>query len=424
MLVKTVKYKNGLTLVLKNCRNNLISAIAVFIKVGSINETTFQSGLSHFLEHLMFKGSNNYLGNSMSRNVENMGGCINAVTTKGYTMYYISAQKNKIEKCIEMLADTIQNPLFSQDEIDKEKKVVIEEIKRYLDNPESMLYEKFYNTIYTKSTLKNSVIGKSQIIANISRKELYNYYKTYYVPGNIIVVAVGNFNEIKVKKLVGETFGKFYEQSLPIEPLIVENIHNGEDIIEYGNVEIGYMLSGFLGPNLSETDMYIADIAVNILGEGRTSKLYKFLYEKKHLVFSIDAFFMIERGTGNVCIMSLFDPKNIEEVKNEIKNQIQGIIENGVTQKELNRAKLSIKMNLSLSFETSIDIAERLGYWYLMGNPSFVTKYVQKLEKITIEDIIHFFKKYYSSKLISNIALLPKLDIYNNEIYSEKKNDK
>ncbi|MDR3274473.1 MAG: insulinase family protein [Endomicrobium sp.] len=403
-----MKYENGLTLVLKNDKNSLVASVVVFVRTGSVDEKPSQAGLSHFLEHLMFKGSKNYPGDLMSRNVENIGGYINAATVKEYTMYYISIQKDGVEECIKMLADTMQNPLFPQDEVDRERKVVIEEIQRYFDNPGNVLYGKFNETIYTKSALKNSVIGKSQVIASVSCREIYDYYKTHYVPGNMVVVVSGNFNETRVKKLIGETFGQFIKRPVPPEPLLVEDIHDGKDIVEYENVEIGYMLTGFLGPDLNGEDIYVANLAADVLGGGKSSRLYRYLYEEKHLVFSIGSSFMAEKGTGNVYIMSVFNPQNMKKIKDEIKNQIQNITDNGITQEELNRAKLSLKTSFNFSLETSIDIAENLGYWYLMGNPAFAAEYMRKLDKMTAGDVNNFFKKYYLSKIVSNVALLPK----------------
>jgi zinc protease len=402
-----VKYENRLTSVLINDKNSLTAAAIVFVRAGSVDEKPSQSGLSHFLEHLMFKGSKNYRGDLMSRNVENMGGYINAATAKEFTMYYINIQKDGLEESIKMLADAMQNPLFPQDEIDRERKVVIEEIQRHSDNPAAVIYEKFYETIYAESALKNSIIGTSQIITNVSREEIYSYYKTHYIPAKMIVVISGNFDETAVEKLIGETFGKFEEQSTSPDPMLFEKNHDGKDIIEYGKVETGYMLTGFLGPAINEEDIYAADMAVNILGGGKSSRLYKAMYERKHLVYSTASYFMTEKGTGNICIMSVFDSKNLKKIKDEIKKQIEDIIDGGIAEEELNRAKLSIKTSWNFSLETPFDIADNIGYWHLMGSPEFVTEYIKKIESMTIGDIVGFFKKYYSPATISNIALLP-----------------
>ncbi len=159
----------------------------------------------------------------MNRNVENMGGYINAATAKEFTMYYINIQKDGLEESIKMLADTMQNPSFPQYEIDRERKVVTEEIQRHSDNPVAVIYEKFYKTLYAESALKNSIIGIPQVVANVSREEIYSYYKTHYIPEKMIVVISGNFDETSVAKLIDETFGKFEEQSAPPDPMLFEN---------------------------------------------------------------------------------------------------------------------------------------------------------------------------------------------------------
>jgi predicted Zn-dependent peptidase len=405
--VKTVKYKNGLTSVLINDKNSLTAAVIVFVRVGSVDEKPYQSGLSHFLEHLMFKGSKNYIGDLMNRNVENMGGYINAATAKEFTMYYINIQKNGLEESIKMLADTMQNPSFPQDEIDRERKIVIEEIQKHSDNPAAVIYEKFYETLYVKSALRNSVIGIPQVVTNVSREEICGYYKTHYIPAKMVVVVSGNFDEASVEKLIGETFGKFDEQSASPDPMLFEKIHDGKDIIEYGKVEMGYMLTGFLGPAINERDIYTADTAVNILGGGKSSRLYRSMHEKKHLVYSTASCFMAEKGTGNICIMSVFDSKNFKKIKDEIKKQIEDIIDDGIAGEELNMAKISIKTSWNFSTETPFGIADNIGYWHLMGNPEFEAEYIKKIESVTVGDIVGFFKKYYSPTTVSNVALLP-----------------
>jgi predicted Zn-dependent peptidase len=403
-----VKYANGLTSILINDKNSLATSVIVFVRVGSVDEGSSQAGLSHFLEHLMFKGSKNYPGDLMARNVENMGGYINAMTSKEFTMYYINIQKDGLEESIKMLADTVCNPLFPHDEINMERKVVTEEIQRHLDTPICVLYDKFYETLYMQSALKNSIIGSAEVIANVSRDEIYGYHKTHYIPEKMIVAVSGNFDETKIKKLLDETFGKFAKQPVPAEPIFVEKTHNGKDIVEYGKVETGYMLTGFLGPEGNVDDIYVADLAASILGGGKSSRLYRSLYDDKHLVYSISASYSKEKGTGSIYISSTFASKNLKAIKDEIKNQIEGIINNDILEEELARAKLTIKTNWAFSNETPCNIAINNGLWQLMDSLGSVNEYIGKIAKITTCDVIKFFKKYYLPETISNLALLPK----------------
>ena len=405
--VKKVKYDNGLVTILKSDKNTLAASVAVYVRAGSVDENPEQAGLSHFLEHLMFKGSKNYPGDELSRKVENMGGYINAATSKEYTMYYIDIQKDGVEEAVKMLADTMQNPLFPQDEIDRERKVVIEEIQRHSDNPVSILYETFFETIYEKSALKNSIIGNAKVISSVSREEIYSYYARHYVPGKMTVVISGNFDEDKIRKTAAETFGKFEPKVLPEEPDMLENVHKAKETVKKDKVETGYAIFGFLGPDMNSDDIFCSDIAYEILGGGKSSRLYRVLKEEKHLVYSIGASFMTVKGTGALFITAVFDPKNYEEIKKEINIQIQNIVSGGVSEDELRRAKLSIKTDWSFTFEKPFDIGFVYGYWQLMGKPEAVEEYITKTAKLTIEDVRGFFKKYYAEDKVTVTALLP-----------------
>ncbi|MDR1086908.1 MAG: insulinase family protein [Endomicrobium sp.] len=304
-----MKYDSGLTSILINNKNSMTASAIVFVRVGSVDESPSHAGVSRFIEHLLFKGSKNYPGDAFSKNIENFGVEINAATSKEFTMYYINMQKDFVEESLRMLADAIQNPLFPEDEISKERKVVIEEIQRHMDNPDAVLYEKFYKTIYKKSPLKNSIIGKAEVIANITHKEICEYYKLHYVPEKMIAVVSGGFDNDKTAKIIGDTFGKFKSQPIPEEPILKEDAHAGEHIIEYGKIEAGYMFSGFLASDIDAQDVYVADLASGILGGGKSSRLYKSLYGKRHLVYAIDSTFSVEKGTGNIYITSVFEPK-------------------------------------------------------------------------------------------------------------------
>jgi predicted Zn-dependent peptidase len=404
-----MKHDNGLTSIFIDDKNSLTASVVVFVRVGSVNEKPSQAGLSHFIEHLMFKGSKNYPGDTFSKNVENFGGEINAATSREFTMYYINMQKDFVEESLNMLADTIENPLFPKNEIDKERKVVIEEIQRHFDNPGSVLYEKFYETIYKTSALKNSVIGTSEVVASVTPEEIYKYYKTHYVPENMVVVVSGSFDKEKVDIVLKDTFGKLKKQPVPSGPLLKEKNRAGKDITQYGKVEVGYMLSGFLASDIDDEDVYTADLAADILGGGKSSRLYKSLYEKQHLVYAIDSTFSVEKGAGNVYIASVFEPKNLKAIKEEIEKQIEDIVNNGIDEEELNRSKLLLKTDWQFSNETPYDIADKVGYFSLIGNPEYVLNYLSRLKSLTIEDVIKFFKKYYSKDTISHVVLLPEV---------------
>jgi zinc protease len=403
-----VKYENGLRAVLLHNEDSLVSSINVFINVGSVNETPSQAGLSHFIEHLMFKGSKNYQGDLFSRNVENMGGYINAATSKEYTVYYVNIQKNGVEESIKMLADAMENPMFPQDEIDRERKVVIEEIQRHLDNPMSMLYEKFFETIYLQSELKNSVIGTAEVIGNISRDEIYSYYSSHYIPQKMTVVISGNFDKQKVRKLLDETFKNFQSKEIPPVPNLIEPPSKGRNIVLKENVEVSYLIGGFLGPVIDSDDIFAADLAMAVLGGGKSSRLNRVLKEEKRLVYSISSSFYTLKGTGVFFISAVFDEKNLQSIKEEIHKQIKDIIDNGITKEELDRAKVISKTDWAFGHETPSEIAQNVGYWTLVGRPEVAKNYLERIASLNVDDIKEVLRKYYVEDNYSSVALTPK----------------
>ncbi|MCL1972654.1 MAG: insulinase family protein [Endomicrobia bacterium] len=404
---KRVKYDNGLTSIFRNDKNSMAASVAVYVRVGAVDEKPEQAGLSHFLEHLMFKGSKNYPGDELSRRVENMGGYINAATSSEYTMYYIDVQRDGVEEAVKMLADTMQNPLFPADDVDRERKVVIEEIQRYFDNPHAVLGEIFSANLYRQSALRNSVIGNEKVISSIPRDEIYNYFRTHYIPQKMTVVVSGNFDKSAIEKLVAKTFGNFEVRPSPQEPLLFEEAQPGEAIVKKGKVEVGYMFFGFLGPDASSDDIFAADLAMHALGGGKSSRLYRVLKEEKQLVYSIGSSFQTMKGTGAVFISAVFDPANYEKVKDEINVQIQNMLDNGISEEELERANVSMRTAWSFSFEKPFNIGYAYGIWQLMGRPEIAEQYLSKMNALKIIDAQNFLKKYYSRENVVSAALLP-----------------
>jgi predicted Zn-dependent peptidase len=406
--VEKMTYENGLqTIVEKDASSPLVS-VAVFVRVGAVDETPQVSGLSHFIEHLIFKGSKNFPGDTLSRNVENMGGYINAATSKEYTCYYINTQKNALEETVKMLADVTQNPNFPPEEIEKERKVVLEEIQRHFDDPQSVLYEQFTQTLYKKSAYRKDIIGTAKVIKSVTRDEILNYFKTHYIPQKTTVVVVGDVNTAKVNKLLSRTFGKLPKGKIMPDPLIAEPLHSGTTVTKKGNVEHAYMLSGFLGPDIQSPDINTADIALYILGGSRASRLYNELREKQKLVYSVSASFMSMKGTGAAYISSVYEPKNKTKVINAVRAEIDKIIKNGVTEDEVNRAKLSLKTDWNFMLETFSERAYIMGYFNVIGAFNVFENYIASIEAVTADDVKTFFKKYGASGKTFNSVLLPK----------------
>jgi len=406
--VEFMKFPNGLNAVIKKDASVPVVSVNIWVRTGSVNENEQQAGLSHFIEHLLFKGSKNYPGDLMTRNVEKMGGIINAATSKEYTCFYIDIQKDGYLEAVKMLADTVSNPLFPEDEITQERKVVIEEIQRHLDNPQSQLFEYFMRTIYKESAYKNSIIGSENIIANISRDNIIAYFKTHYIPSNIVVSVVGDINVEETKKTIEETLGRLPKIKSPEKPVLSEPVKKGETFTVKDKTAHTYMLAGFLGPDMSSDDIYTADIALNILGSGKSSRLYRTLKEEKNLVFAVGSSYMTLRGTGAAFISAVFEQNKYDEVVKALTDEINKFAEEGPSREELNKIKTNIKSDWLFGLQTFNEQAGQFGYWQLQENLPKFENYLKNIDKVTVEDVKKFMKKYYSQDRLSKAVIFPK----------------
>ena len=408
--VKFMNFKNGLTAILKKDTSVPIVSVYIWVKTGSINENPEQAGLSHFIEHLVFKGTANYPGNTeIMENIENMGGYVNAATSKEYTCFYIDIQKDGYIQAIKMLSDMVTNPLFPENEIVPERKVVIEEIQRHKDNPHSQLFEKFMATIYKQAAYKNSVIGTEDVIANIPREEIVKYFKQHYIPSRMVIAVVGDINIKETKKVISETLGKNQNTNPDlIEPNIIEQDDKGMEVTTTDKLAHTYMLAGFLGPDMNSKDVYVADVALNILGSGKSSRLNRILKEEKQLVYSISSSFMTLNGTGSAYISAIFEKDKYEEIKKTLVEELDKFTNEGPTQEELQKIKINMKADWLFELQTVNEQASLLGYWKLFGHPEILENYLANIEKVTIDDVKNFMKKYYSNDKLSKVVVFPK----------------
>lgn len=407
--VKFMKFDNGLTAVIKKDASVPIVSVNVWVKTGSVNETTEQAGLSHFIEHLLFKGSKNYPGNIITENVEKMGGLINAATSKEYTCFYIDIQKDGYIEAIKMLSDIVTNPLFPEEEIASERKVVIEEIQRHKDNPQSQLFEHFMTTMYKESAYKNSVIGSADVVGNIPRDEIIKYFKQNYLPSKMVISVVGDINVKDTIKTIKNTLGKNDNvNGNYVKPNLLESYGQGCELIIKDNIAHCYMIAGFLGPDISSKDIYTADVALNVLGAGKSSRLNKTLKEDKQLVYSISASYMTLAGTGVSCISAVFDKAKYDEIKDCLIYELDKYAQEGPSEEELKKIKINIKSDWLFGLQTFNEQAGQLGYWKMYDRVDVFENYLKNIEKVTVQDVKDFMKKYYSKEKLSKAVIFPK----------------
>jgi zinc protease len=405
--VKKTILNNGLTVILKEDHSHPVVSVQVWVKAGSVNETEKTSGLTHFLEHLIFKGTEKYPGMEISGRVEKNGGVINAATSKEYTFFHIETSKEGLKEAVEILADMMSNAVFPEDEINKERPVVISEIKRHEDNPHAILYDKFSDLMFSRTPYRRRVLGDEKVVENVAREEIMSYYKAHYVPSNMYVSIAGDFKAGETLSLVKKTFGAQKGAAIKYDLNLEEKAVKPRSIRIKKDVEQGYLLAGFLGPVINSEEQFTADVAGTILGSGRASRLHKRIREEKQLAYHIGASFWTQRGTGVMVISSVFDPEKESELIEEIASVIKVLEEDGPSQEELNRAKQMIKSEWYFGNEVFHDKASLFAYWYLQGYPEMIGRYIKGIERVTVEDVKKFLAKYYGPYGLSLSVVVP-----------------
>ncbi len=383
--------------------------ISSWVKTGSINENDENNGISHFLEHLMFKGTINHKAGEFDRILEARGAIVNAATWKDYTFYYVTIPKGVDDKnfkdTLNLHADMMLNPVVPDNEIGapfdinspnvkekRERHVVIEEIRMRKDQPWTSVYNNLNYQMYTSHPYKRDVIGNEQIISQVTREAVLDYYKTHYTPENITTIIAGDLNPDEVIPLVIKEFDfKNRKNSVKKTYKIDSPVSSLKTVENYSQINTGFIMFGWLGPlAVNIKDNTILEMIALILGEGTSSRLYQQLIEKtQNSIFNLVStdYYSFKDG-GNFFIQANFKPEYKNEAVELIKKQIEILSQNGVNEQELKKAKKKLKASFAENSETVSDIADTIGYYMTVcNNLECVEEYVKIIDSITLDDI-------------------------------------
>ncbi len=403
------KYKNGTTALIKERKDTKAVSIQVWFGVGSVFEKDKERGLSHFLEHMLFNGTKYTKPGEIEAEIEKKGGYINAATSKDYTFYYIEIASPFWKKALTYLYYMTTAPTLSQNMVEKEKPIVLEELNRHLDNPKSKLWDRYYELAYKVSNYKYPVIGFRKTIEKFNEKLVKNYFYSHYVPSNTYIVVVGNVNKDEVLKEIDKTWGsvkgEYYRpEEVPLEP---KQTDIRTDTIRQKQITRAYVIIGWQVPPVKDKKSFVGSVLEEILFNGRTSVFYQKLRETG-LVNGIYGGYMGHRGTSQFLIYFITTPEKVDKVKTEIFKTLKEFRENGVPEEMVENAKNRIVNREVFSREEVSNEAENIGYAFsVVGNIDYelnFTKYIQDVKK---EDIDKFLKEYIKDNNYTEVKLLP-----------------
>lgn len=407
--LRVYKLPNGSKLIINRREDTQAVALHVWFRVGSAYEDYNQKGMAHFLEHMLFNGSEKYAYGEIDLIVESLGGNINAGTSKDYTFYHITIAKPYWEKALEVLYQLTQKPLLLEEMVEKEKPIVIEELRRGKDSPTNTLWEEFEKLIYKVSSYRHPIIGYEETIQRFNRDMLTEFYRNFYQPQNMYLVVVGDVEPEEVYKRVNETFGK--EEGRPVKrPQILpepQQLESRERIIEDPRVEKTYWLVGWRVPPIGTKEYYSLVVLDQILGSGRTSLFYRELREKG-LVYSISTGDFGRPRDNVFFVYATLDEERLDQVRNKVFELMKSLKES-LTEEELQKAKERVINGEIFSLERVERDAFYIGYSItVVGLLDYYKYFENNIRSVRREDVLRVLEKYILNKPYNQIVMKPK----------------
>src|SRR3989449_76271 len=402
---------NGLTIIVQEDRSAPVASVQAWCATGSIDEDQhLGAGLSHILEHMLFKGTKTRSTNQIAQKIQDVGGYINAYTSFDRTVFWIDVPKDGVPTALDILADAMMNSTLPPEEYQKEQEVIRREFAMGMDDPDRMTGLLLFATAYQRHPYRFPVIGELEIYNQLTQEQVVQYYKTRYVPNNLTFIVVGDVDAEKVRQQLTELFKSYPEKSLkpvfiPAEPpqLGRREVHQ-EFATELAHLSLAWHI-----PEVTNPDVPALDLLSTILGDGRSSRLYRRVREEAGLAFSISAFSYTPGDPGLFGIDATLDPKKREAAEQLALRIVDEVKHAGVTAEELTKAKkISLSHHLG-ALTTMRGQASDIGSnWFLTRNLNFSRDYLDVVQKVTLDDIKRVAATYLTKNNLTVTSLNPK----------------
>lgn len=385
------------------------ASIIVWVKTGSRYEPEDLNGISHLIEHMVFKGSrkrDNALKISLA--IEEVGGKINAFTSEEYTGFYVKVPADHIELGFDVLSDMVYHPLLREEDLVKEKRVVLEEIKRYYDIPEEWVETLLIKAIWGDHPLGRDILGTVESVSGIKKEDIINFMDKFYTPSNITVSIAGKIDFEDISSLSRKYFCEDRD-GIPSKFLEAEGVIQGDKfIVEHRDISQTHLSMAFLSFPRSDERRYALSLLSIILGSGMSSRLFQILREEKGVVYDISTYPAYFSDVGVFKISAGIDPKRTEEAISSILEELEKM-KRFDSEEELKKAKEYYKGSFLISLEDSLTQSSFIGKWTMLeGEPPDIKEFINKTEKVSIDDIREIADTIFTFDKEAASLILPK----------------
>ena len=378
---------NGLRVVGEKLSHVRSCNIGIWVKVGSMNEAPEENGMSHFIEHMVFKGTKTRSARDIAEEMDMVGGQLNAFTSKECTCYYAKVTDDELELAVDILADLALRPVFDEKELNKERGVVLEEIAMVEDTPEDLVHELLAEAQYNGS-LRCPILGPGRLIRSYTREDMLRYWSRHYVPQNMVLSIAGNYDWGHLLKLVERYFDEFPNQQGEEAPFVPQRFVSGR-LARSKDTEQLHICMGFPGVESNCDEIYPLSVLNNALGGGMSSRLFQRIREDLGMAYSVYTYASSYRGVGSFNLYAGTNPENGETVLKEIQEQMAIFLRDGMTEKEFRSAKAQLRGGYLLGLESSSGRMQSLGRGVLLFNKTRTPEEtIAKIDAVTMDSVM------------------------------------
>lgn len=398
--------KNGLRVVTEQIPAYRSVSLGIWVKTGSRMESAANNGISHFIEHMLFKGTKRHSAKDIAELFDGIGGNVNAFTAKEYTCYYAKVLDQHLPIAVDALADMFFNSTFDPGELDKERNVILEEIAMYDDTPDDLVHDLIAKAAYKDNALGYSILGDQSNLKAMQPDHLRQYMKEHYTVDNTVIALAGNIDE-SVGELLDRHFGSFQNTGSTKAPEPPR--FTGEALFHAKKTEQNHICLALPGCSLNDPMLYPMILLNNIVGGGMSSYLFQEIREKRGLAYSVYSYHTAHLDSGLFTIYMGTAPKQTREVLDVTMEVLHNVAEHGLTEEELNKGKEQLKGSFILSLESTSSRMNRLGKNELMlGKHDTLDEILHRIQSVTREDILALIKRLFAQPFA--LAMVGKSD--------------
>ncbi|KZE53073.1 zinc protease [Brevibacillus parabrevis] len=407
--------ENGLRIVTEKIPSVRSVALGIWVGTGSKYEQEKNNGISHFLEHMFFKGTSTRSAKEIAETFDEIGGNVNAFTSKEYTCYYARVLDQHAPIALDVLSDMYFHSVFDAEELEKEKNVVIEEISMYEDTPDDLVHDLIARAAYSKHPLGYSILGTEDVLRSLKRDDLLSYINAHYLPSNTVVTVAGNFDDNLIEE-IKKRFSGFSRQGklAPLsEPEFAANV-----IAHNKATEQAHLCLSLPGFKVGHPEVYSLILLNNVLGGSMSSRLFQEIREERGLAYSVYSYHSSYKEAGTFTVYTGTAPEHVGQVFDIVTNVLRDVADRGISAKELNKGKEQLKGSLMLSLESTNSRMSRLGKNELLLERHLnLDEIIAKIDRVSHESVLAVAQELFRSKLA--MAMVSPLEGYPSNVKND-----